>query len=105
MLDTFMSTSLARCPETHEHLGIPRGAMLPLLCEFTTHKQLDDWSRSIAARFPRVHCLINYVNVADDQAERSSDSNNRSGGDESVASAATEPINAAGQKDTLGSTM
>lgn len=63
MLDTFMATSLARCPETHEHLGIPRGAMLPLLCDFATKKQLDDWSRSIAARFPRVHCLINYSSV------------------------------------------
>lgn len=98
MLDTFMSTSLARCPETHEHLGIPRGAMLPLLCDFTTHKQLDDWSRSIAARFPRVHCLINYVRVADDRT----DSSDRSNGSE-VATADTTitPVH----KDALGSSM
>jgi len=98
MLDTFMSTSLARCPETHEHLGIPRGAMLPLLCDFTTHKQLDEWSRSIAARFPRVHCLINYVSVADDRT----DSSGRSNGS---GAAAGETTIAPGHKDTLGSTM
>lgn len=66
-LDDFSAAHIARFSDPNEHIDVPRGVMLPALCDFKTPKQIDEWGDSIAARFPRVHCLLNYVDIADDQ--------------------------------------
>ncbi|TMW58969.1 hypothetical protein Poli38472_007114 [Pythium oligandrum] len=71
-MDAFASSYLAQMQD-RDAAENPRGVLLPMLCTIQTKAQIDEWTRSIASKFPHVDYLINYVE--DD------DENKKNGGD------------------------
>jgi hypothetical protein len=63
-METFATSYLAQF-HAMEGLEPPRGVMLPLFCSLQSREQIDEWSRSIAAKFDQVEVLINFIATAD----------------------------------------